>query len=233
MLQIAICDDEPIARKMIKKILNTHSLAHEFSISEFESCETLCGQLLNGVLYDLIILDIEFPGKNGVDAGHFLRDKLNDNVTQILYVSAKDGYEKSLFDNRPINFLQKPVNEQKMHDCLNRVLKMAHEDSRLFTFSINRTISRIPLKNIRYFENDKRRLILHSYNQDYIFYQKLDEIEDLPGFIRIHKSYLINSLYVRKVFYDKVELDKDTTLSISFPYRKQTREFLLRNSGIL
>lgn len=233
MLQIALCDDESVIRGKVKSILLKHKRSDEFSISEFDSCETLCGQLMNGLVYDLIILDIEFPGTNGVDAGQFLRNKLGDSITQILYISSKDGYEKSLFDNRPINFLRKPVNESKLLDCIDQVLEMASGDSRVFSFESNRSIYRIPLRNIRYFENDKRRVILHALDQDYTFYHKLDDLETLPGFVRIHKSYLINSLYVRKLLYDKVELDNDIVLTISLPYRKQTREFLFGHTDVL
>lgn len=233
MLQIAICDDEPVIRKTVKSILGKHKRIDEFSISEFDSCEALCGQLMNGVVYDLIILDIEFPGTNGVEAGQFLRNKLKDSITQILYISSKEGYEKSLFDNRPINFLKKPINESKMLDCINQVLNMASGDGRIFSFTANRTVYRVPLRNIRYFENNRRRLVMHAIDKDYTFYQKLDQMEELPGFVRIHKSYLVNSLYIRKLLYDKVELDNNVILAISLPYRKQTREYFLGQADII
>ena len=48
----------------------------------------------------------------------------------------------------------------------------------------------------------------------------------------IHQSYIINRKHVFRYTYDAIQLDNDTVLSISLPYRKRVREILLRDEAI-
>ena len=84
--------------------------------------------------------------------------------------------------------------------------------------------------DIMYFCINGRKTEVHAVNDIYDFYGKLDDIQSKtpPDFIRIHKSYLVNIVYVSKWEYETVTLADGTCLSISSRYRKSVREELMK-----
>ena len=102
-IQIAICDDEDKICLQLKDILGSISdeKSVEFIIQIFQCGEDLCKSLKDKD-YDLIFLDIELPKINGIEVGKYIREKLNNEIVQIAYISAKTEYAMELFDYRPI-----------------------------------------------------------------------------------------------------------------------------------
>ena len=88
----------------------------------------------------------------------------------------------------------------------------------------------IAYEDIMYFNTSGRKIQVHTVSCEYEFYGKLDEILQRipPGFIRIHKSFLVNELYVKRWGYEAVTMTDSTEMSISMRYRKAVRESLLK-----
>ena len=61
----------------------------------------------------MFFLDIEIEFMNGVQVGRFIREKLQDDNTLIVYMSSYTKYAMELFEVRPMDFLIKPLNEKK------------------------------------------------------------------------------------------------------------------------
>ncbi len=61
---------------------------------------------------DLLFLDIKFEdGMDGIAVGKELRADLKNEITQIVYISGLESYAMQLFQNRPMDFLLKPVKQ--------------------------------------------------------------------------------------------------------------------------
>ena len=60
---------------------------------------------------------------NGVEIGKYIRKKLENNVAQIVYISSKKSYAMELFENRPFDFLIKPLTEEAIKKVLNNLFK--------------------------------------------------------------------------------------------------------------
>ena len=91
--------------------------------------------------------------------------------------------------------------------------------------------SLIPYDIIYYIESSSRKLIIHTIDQDYSYYNRLDNVqEELPPdmFIRIHKSYLISKRYIDSYTNNEVMLTTGTSLPISSSYKKYVKEQLLK-----
>ena len=121
MLRIAICDDDKELCIELKSMLNeiSKNTGEAFEISVFCNGEGLCDSLMSGNRFNLIFLDIELCEINGVEVGKKIREELNDEITQIVYISAKESYAMELFDIRPLNFLVKPLKIEKLNTFLN------------------------------------------------------------------------------------------------------------------
>ena len=115
MIKIAICDDfKDIVAQVNEHLVEYQQLRNiELDIKSFFSAEDLLDYLQSNHC-DLIILDIELVEMNGVELGHKIRTELNDNIIKIVYISGKNCYDRQLFDVQQLNFLQKPIDKEKL-----------------------------------------------------------------------------------------------------------------------
>jgi len=88
-------------------------------------------------------------------------------------------------------------------------------------------------KDIVYIESDKHRSRLHISNGDlYHIYCKLNDLEDMLeeyGFIRVHKSYLVNKLHMKLLSNYKLLLDNNITVNVPRPRYNYVKMVLMEN----
>lgn len=186
--------------------------------------------MLRGETFDLIFLDIELKAMNGVNLGAKIRTELQNEKTHIVYISAKSEYAMELFAVRPLNFLIKPVQEQDIIKNLEKAIKLSQYYDDYIKFQRGSELYSVAYGEVRYFSTTGRKVEIHTTSVDLDFYGKLDDVQAKtpPGFIRIHKSYLIHEMYVKKWEYEMVVMNRDEQLSISPRYRKAVREMLMK-----
>ncbi len=234
MLNIAICDDEKMFCSQIESIIleNKEQLnQNALNIDIYYDGLPLYKALKNNTEYDVIFLDIEMAELDGIKLGHLIREDLKNEDTQIVYVSSKTSYALELFQNRPLNFLVKPVKDQDIINQIKTSIKIQDKNNLNFEFSYNKEHYKISYKDIMYFESDNRKIKIHTIDNTYEIYAKLsDIIKDLPAldFIEIHKSFIVNYKFIKQINYDSLILINQTPLSISRSRRKQVREILLK-----
>lgn len=232
MLRIAICDDEKSICNQLEEILER--LGREFleniQIDIFYSGEELCQYLAANNYFDIIFLDIELKIMNGVEVGQTIRDRMLNETTQIIYISGKETYAMELFKIRPLDFIIKPFNYEKIKEIFKIALRIIQKNGNIFQYKIGHTTYNVLIKNILYFESRNREIIIHETNATEVFYGKLKDVhENLRRFkfIQIHKSYLVNYNHVIKLEYHQVTMSSKVLLPISQANRKRIRELQL------
>lgn len=234
MFCVAICDDEEVVCGQIEGFLEPLVAEGRARTEIFYSGEKLYQELIKGKRYDLIFLDIEFEAMNGVELGKKIREELQDETIHIVYISAKQTYAMELFQIRPLNFLTKPLSQNKVIDNVEKAMRLSRHYNDSFVFHKNKQQYREFYKEILYFESKGRKIYIHTKKETHEFYGKLNEIEEeVPNdFIRIHQSYLVNNMYVKRWAYEEAYLANGTKLSISQFYRKSARmKLLCQNTG--
>lgn len=210
--KVLIVDDEPEARKLLKSLL-----------VEFENVEVV-GEATQAeeALYllvehtaDLILLDINMPGKSGIDFICLLR-KRNVDVP-VVFVSAFKKYAIQAIRHCVYDFLLKPVsredlkyvvekfrmyNQKDLHDKLLEVLQSIKEETKIRINSRNSYILLNPSEIIYccsedgytdiYLNSDKREVANSSLSQIE------SKVEGL-NFFRLGRSILINQKYIRSI----------------------------------
>ncbi len=227
MYRIGICDDDKILCALLEEQL--HALSAGFSI-KFEtevwySGESLESDLKKGIKLDILFLDIELLQKNGIEVGTFIRDELEDTDTHIVYISSKEGYAMQLFQIQPLDFLIKPISQEKLKAVLSRSMKRKRNEESCFEYQKGSSFFRIPVKEILYFMSMDKRILIIKRNGQEEFYGKLKNVaKQLPAdFLMIHQSYIIHQEYVSEYSYESVKMMNGDVLSISKPYRKEVR----------
>lgn len=232
MLQIAVCDDDNITCLQIENMLNEISkdIFEIIEVEIFLSGEDLCKFLSENNHFDIILLDIELHKLNGVEVGKIIREKMNDEITQIVYISAKESYAMDLFQIRPLNFLIKPIEYDELSDVIKMATKLIEKNNQCFEFKNGNSIYRIPFQDIIYFESDRRKVNIISKDVIQSYYAKLSEVQKQlynQDFISIHKSFLVNYKHVIEYQYEYVKMSDNKILPISQNNRKAVRNQLL------
>lgn len=233
MLRIAICDDDKELGIELESMLNeiSKNTGEVFEISVFYTGEGLCDSLMSGSRFNLIFLDIELCEINGVEVGKKIREELNDEITQIVYISAKESYAMELFDIRPLNFLVKPLKIEKIKYVLKTARKVLGSSNQYFEYRVGNVNFNVLISDILYFESSGRKVKVVLKNEVNEYYGKLSEVEEKiknDDFFFIHKSYLINYNHVIEYSYEYVKMSNNEILGISQNNRKAVREKLLR-----
>lgn len=231
MLKIAICDDDKALCLQLQDMLNEIIENIDAEIFVFNTGEELCDLLTDGNRFDIIFLDIELCEINGVEVGRKIRNELNDETTQVIYISAKDSYAMELFDIRPLNFLVKPLKKEKIESVLKTAKKIMLSNNQYYEYKIGNVNFNILISDILYFESNGRKVKIIMKNDEKEYYGKLSEVEEKlknSEFLFIHKSYLINFNHVIEYAYEYVKMSNNEILGISQNNRKAIREKLLQ-----
>ena len=146
----------------------------------------------------------------------------------------KIDYCKEMIEVQPYAFIDKPVSEEKLEKILKRVFETHLNSDDSYCFSYNKRQYNIPLNQIRFFQSDKRIVQINAVQLDmpeleYLFYGKLEEVERNlrkanVKFLRIRKSLLVNTRFIKEYSADRVVLDNGREVEISKNYRDHVRQ---------
>lgn len=227
-IRIALCDDEPEVcagvEALLQKILT--EAGHEYLIDIFSTGGEICRKITKGA-YDLLFLDIEMPDKNGVEVGSFIRETLQDEIIQIAYISAKEGYAMELFDYRPLNFLIKPIDEEKLKKVIRKYLVIFDQENDSFRYKKGYDYYSLPLSDVLYLEGRGRKVTVVTGDGTDEFYDSMERIYSSikkHRFLFIHKSIIVNYKYIKRINYESVLMADGRELPISQSRRKEIRK---------
>lgn len=232
-MRIAICDDDKVLAENLNK--KVEALMHKWSINakimEFNDGEDLLYEIETTGIFDIIFLDIEIGKMNGIDIASELRNKYFRFT--LIFVSQYDNYYRAAFEVQPFWFLDKPVSDEKLELALNKVMDRVMDKEETYDFSFNKVYYKIFVDDIVYFESQKRQVIIHCIdNKIYRCYNKLSVIEKEfneknRNFIRINRSLLVNQIYMKTYYYDKIVLYNNEEMGISISRREDVRNCYL------
>lgn len=232
MYYIAMVDDEIFTCADIENTLLKFSEKCHISIEieVFYSGKEFKKNIEEGKYYDILFLDIKLPDINGINIANIIRNNMQNEQTQIIYISSKTEYALDLFKTRPMDFLVKPFTNNEVIEEFKQAKKLIDRESTNFEFSFKNEYYKIPLNKIIYFQSEEHKILLYTEKDIFKFYDKLDNIVkeiQSDDFWKIHKSYLINHMFITKYTYESVEMKNNIVLPISQSNRKEIRNKLL------
>jgi len=213
-----IVDDEALARESLKGALESIGgidIIRECS-NGFEAV-----QAVHELTPDLVFLDIQMPRLDGFD----VVELLGKETPFIIFVTSYDEYALRAFEAEALDYLLKPVKPERLLKAIDRVRRVREqvqaEVARPFETLIdrhrdslgplNRVLIRsgtdvviLPVGDIIYFEaqDDYVRIYTHKEGKSYLKNERMTHLEkllDLRNFCRIHRSYIINIAFLKKI----------------------------------
>lgn len=229
LMHFAICDDDREYISILQSFFEGHQELN-IETEPYESGEELLKDYQEGKRYDAIFIDMEMTGMNGIETGDAIRD-IDDRVI-IVFVTAHEKYITESFKCEPLRFILKPIKtgspseigtlEEALNACCSRILKKRET----FSFKFDGDQIRLYCDEIIYCESADHQIIIHTKDQKYYLRGSLNELEDIlqpDMFCRVHKSFLINLLYVLMISYKRNEISLrncDTIIPIGRTYKK-------------
>ncbi len=229
MLNIAVCDDDTrFAENMKTQIQNIAKQNFvDAEIDVFWNGESLVNAVIDGASFDMIYLDIEMGKEDGISAAKRIRKY--DKTVLIIYVTCHENYMRDSFSVRPFQFLIKPVSPAQMEECFRAAYEDIISSDSYFRYKYQRINRKVLIRDILYFESNRRKIRGITEKEVFEFYGKLNEIEErlkaVPAsFLRVHQSFLVNYKHVEGISYDFVLMDNGKKISISADRRKLISE---------
>jgi len=216
-MHIAVCDDEKNCLDNMEQLLKSYP---GISRTEYyQKLEDLSAALKSGITYDLILMDIEWnqSTENGIQFA--AQYNLLSPQTQFIFVTAyNDKFSQKIFWET-INlcgYLVKPVQKENLEKLLDKVRDKIFSSEALMV-QHGGTTEKIPSSQIRYLESKAHQIVIHTLSGEVTIYEKLDVYEKRlhKDFVRIHKSFLVNMRYIRRIEMKEVTMQDGTVLPVS------------------
>ncbi len=234
-MRIAICDDEKEIRDMLaEKIARLYP---EADLVLYQSGEEL---LLTDAEPDILLLDIQMSGKNGMETARELRRKNKNTI--LIFVTVLEDFVFQAFDVGAFHYLVKPFGDNKFEEVLGNAIKeyedrksrkADHSDQKkksLMIMTGGKHIT-VNLAEVIYAEVFDRKVILHTTHEDIEYYGKMKDLHKKAGedFYRPHRAYLVNFNFIRKYDATTIYLQKGQALMAKQNYRDFVKSYLRYN----
>jgi two-component system LytT family response regulator len=215
-MKAILVDDEPDGIRTLKKMLELN--CPEVQIEATCSNATMAKQMLEEIRPDVLFLDVRMPGKSGLE----MLSELTVADFEVIFVTAHNEYMLQALQFSAVDYLMKPVDEDRLVEAVQRVtkrLKHAKSSGQAETLlhNINKAgfpmemrlclptqkgFTIVKLEEIVYCEAQRSYTIFRLTNSKTIMISKpLFDYERLltdTSFLRIHKSFLINLFHVKE-----------------------------------
>ena len=212
MYNIVICEDN---KEQIKIILNYVRIIFEniddnYNINIFNSAEEMLEKNIDDV--DIFLLDIKMKKMSGMKAAQNIRSRgINSEIIFLtgLIEYAKDGYKV-----RAYRYILKPIKFDELQESILNCIEEINKNKRkYFLIDQNGKIEKIKIDLIKYIEINRKELIIHLVDKNIIYSWKsiaeFDKKLEKYGFFRVHKSFLVNMIYIDLITNDAVIIGED------------------------
>jgi len=213
-MRIAICDDEELFRIEFKAVLDKVLINVDYDIDTFSDGVNLYEAFLK-CPFDLVFLDIEMPGIDGITLAKRLR-AVSENI-QIVFLTSHIEYALEGYEVNALRYLVKPVDINKLREVLKYIQDKKTNSHQIMIREEGEDIV-IDLNDIIYMESMDKNVRIVTSKCEYITRYNISDFEEElknSGFYRIHRGYLISLSKVKKIVKNDVVMDGDISLPVS------------------
>ena len=233
-LSCIIVDDEPAARN---GLANDLSEIDYLAITGTASDAFQALGLINNLSPDLVFLDIEMPGLNGLE---FL--KLIKIQPMVILITAYQQYAINGYEFGVVDYLLKPVSAERLKTACDKARELYHyknqkagkvtHDEFMFV-KCQGKMEKIPFAEILYVEAANNYVFIHTIKKRFMGYYTLKGMEiQLPmnEFVKVHKSFIVSTRHIKQVSKNEIMVN-DQRIPLSKNFRHDFRkDFMVAKS---
>jgi len=216
-MRVLIVDDEPLARSALEQALCDRNDI-EMLDSAIDAIQAL--DMMQKEKYDVVLLDIGMPELSGIELAGRL-NKRNHPIPSIIFVTAHDQHAVAAFENHAVDYVLKPFSNDRIHEALNIAFQRTENDraARLLRILpdletlLGRHSSKVAIKTkgrilfvdpteVAIIRAEGNYVLLEKQSGSYLLRESLSTLAEKlkpHGFIRIHRSMLVNTSFVEEI----------------------------------
>lgn len=196
-MRILICDDDNLIIEQIKKYLKNY-----FERNHLKCPETVCYSDGESLLADkgdkdILFLDIEMPGMNGIYIGKELK-KANENII-IFIVTSYSEYLDEAMRFRVFRYLSKPLDKQRFFRNMKDAIDLYNTMTIKVPIETKQGVHTVPASSIIAVEAAERKVTVHTTQRDFESVHNIQYWSNLLPkncFFQTHRSFIINFEHV-------------------------------------
>lgn len=222
MIQVAIVEDDADDARTERNFIEKYAASskEEIRISEFRNGSGIVDHYQ--ACYDIIFLDVEMSGMNGIETAREIRSVDRDVI--IVFITNVARYAIKGYEVQALDYILKPLRYEAFAQKLRHIARLveAKGTDQSIVIRSDNTLQRLLVSDIQYVEVTAHTLIYHTENGSLSARGALKEVEaKLPQaqFCRCNKCFLVNLRHVRTIKDGMVLVGKDY-LPISRSLRK-------------
>lgn len=214
MIHAVVADDEVLARQKLRQLLRDDRDVEVVGESA-TALETI--ELVRAAAPELLFLDIQMPGMDGFDVMGRLAENKDTPVPRVIFTTAFDQYAVRAFEVNAVDYLLKPFTAERLRTAIQRVREQTARQvesangagasvSSLYTnrivFKSRGRILFLPVSDIRWIGAEGNYVRLSTAGETHLLRETMAHLEerlDPRGFMRVHRSFIVNLKYVKEL----------------------------------
>lgn len=202
--RVLLVDDEPLARERVKRLLQAHE---QFQcVGEAEHGDAALNWL-NQHEADLVLLDIQMPGRNGLDIAADIQRR--PAAPLVVFCTAYDEHALQAFSVKAIDYLLKPIHPDDLARALQRALEWLSQhrpaNSPIAKQHIaarnHQGVQLIAIDDVRCCIADQKYVSVHHAQGETLVDESLSQLEEqfAGHFLRVHRSALVALQHIERL----------------------------------
>lgn len=214
-IRMAVCDDNGADARYVE------TLARDWAAQAGEAVQIDCFPSAEAFLFaceetgvpDILLLDVEMPGMDGVTLAKRLRARSEE--MQIVFVTGYSDYIAEGYEVAALHYLLKPVKREKLFSVLDRAAEKMRSNERVLTLNLPGEIRRVPLYQIRYLDVRLNYVTVHA-REDIAVKMPLSRLTALldERFYQVGRSLTVNLYCISRVTRTEILLQDGTALPL-------------------
>jgi two-component system, LytTR family, response regulator len=216
MYSVLIVDDEPLARRELVKVLESRPDISKIDIAE-DASRAL--EMLQANEFDVVFLDINMPEISGIELLELSQQK-QVRLPAVVFVTAYSEYAVAAFEHHAVDYVLKPISStrifkalevairrseaeriSKLLDALPELQGLTNQKPKRIAIKVQGRIVFVNPSEIMFVQAEGNYVLLQGAHGSHLLRESMNQVEQKlarHGFVRIHRSVIVNSQFVRE-----------------------------------
>jgi DNA-binding LytR/AlgR family response regulator len=216
-ITIAIVDDEAAQTEFLSRLVAAWAgeRSVDVRIHTFESALSLKFALGDAGAFDILLLDVQMPGMDGMELARRLRER--GDHAPIVFISGFAEWLPQGYDVDALNYLLKPVKQSQLFAVLDKAAARIAQEPCYVLLNVEGEMQRYEADSILYAEAFSHTIELHMPRETLTLRMSMKELETLlgEGFLRCHRSYVVNVRHIASISRTEITLTSGAKLPLS------------------
>lgn len=221
MIRIAVCDDVAEDRDSLYELIEGTELFCNTEYTSFDSGEALVDAVRGGREFDIVFLDVQMTGINGIETGKQIYALSPHTV--IIFVTNYPEYAIDAFECNAFHYVLKNEKPEKFYEVISKAYKRYVKAHARYVIKSKGGPVTIRLSDLYCVEYQDKHVIFYTKNKCYKMRSTMGVIEkDLAefGFVRVHQGYIVSLSKIQRFMKTDILLTNGQTIMLST--RKRT-----------